>query len=138
MSVEPYKEGMIKKDAFFEKRAIIGELIAVSDINLKSRGLKLIAPWTRAVLKNEIHELILTDEPDVKPSREVVKVGGIIMVADNIRIGNEVIGYVAGFDETHMPNHMNIVIKAVGDINDILIKSRKLGSKVVFEKIRAD
>ena len=141
MPVEPYKDRMIKKGTFFEKKAVNGELIAVSGLNLKSRGLKLIAPWTRAVLKNQIHELVLTDEPDAKPGGKVdrvfyigffeIKVGGIIMVADKVRIGGKVIGFVAGFDETHMPNHINIVIKAVGGINDLLIKSRKLGSKVV-------
>lgn len=141
MPVEPYKNRMIKKDTFFEKKAVIGELIAVSGANLKSRGLKLIAPWTRAVLKNQIHELILTDEPDAKPGGKVervfyigffeIKVGGIIMVADKVRIGGKLIGFVAGFDETHMPNHLNIVIKAVGGINDLLIESRTLGNKVV-------
>ena len=33
-------------------------------------------------------------------------------VNDEITVGGKCVGRIAGFDETHMPNHLNIVIKA--------------------------
>ncbi|MFO8035706.1 MAG: hypothetical protein R6U57_03660 [Anaerolineales bacterium] len=37
--------------------------------------------------------------------------GGVIWVGDKVDIEGRVIGYVSGFDLTHFPNHMNIVIQ---------------------------
>ena len=65
------------------------------------------------------HEIILTDE-NSKPGDIVDKIAYIgffvvnestvITVGDEVRINGQVIGNIAGFDETHMPNHYNIVI----------------------------
>lgn len=122
MCKEPYEAGLINRNIFTKKRAIIGELVCLVDLTLESRGLKLIFPYSRAVLANEIHELILTDERDAGPGKTVnrvsvigffeVKTGGIMVVGDKVSVGNRVIGEIAGFDVTHMPNHMNIVVKA--------------------------
>ena len=122
MTKDPYESGMIEKDVFTGRRAVIGELVASSDLMLESRGLQLIAPRSRAVLANEIHEQIITDEKDAGPGVTVnrtllvgffeVKTGGIIWVGDEIFIGNSAIGEIAGYDLTHMPNHMNIIVKA--------------------------
>jgi len=71
----------------------------------------------------EIHELILTDERAATPGSTVDRVaylgfaevtaGGLIVARDVLTIGGEIIGQIAGYDETHMPNHLNIVV--VGD-----------------------
>ena len=63
--------------------------------------------------------MILTDE-DKKPGDNVnkiayigffaVKESTVIIVGDEVKINGQVIGNIAGFDETHMPNHYNIVI----------------------------
>jgi hypothetical protein len=138
MSKEPYEAGLIKRDIFIKKRDIIGELVALVDLTLESRGLELIVPRSRAVLVNEIHELILTDEKDAGPGKIVnhvsvigffeVKTGGIIVVGDKVSAGNKIIGEIAGFDFTHMPNHMNIVIKA-----DTFAKlDLRLGEKIII------
>ena len=122
MSEEPYESGIVKKDVFVKKRTITGEIVALTDLTLDSRGLQLIAPRSRALLKNEIHELIITDEMSASPGETVnnvivvgffeIKTGGIVVVGDTVTIGKIVIGEIAGFDVTHMPNHMNIVVKA--------------------------
>ena len=57
-----------------------------------------------------------------------VKIGGIVVVGDKVSVGDRVIGEVAGFDVTHMPNHMNIVVKA----KERTKLGVKLGEKVVI------
>ncbi len=121
MSQDPYESGMVKKDVFVRKRVVVGKLVALTDLTLESRGLRLIAPPSRALLTNEIHELIITEEKSAGPGATVngvlvvgffeVMVGGIVVVGDEVSIGNVPIGEIAGYDITHMPNHMNIVVK---------------------------
>jgi len=41
-----------------------------------------------------------------------VSESGLIVVGDKVSVGNRSLGVLAGYDETHMPNHMNIVVKA--------------------------
>jgi hypothetical protein len=136
--MEPYKAKQISGEIFTEKRKITGEFIALINLTLESRGLKLITPFSRAVLKNEIHEVMLTDEQDASPGKTVnrvsilgffeVKTGGIIVVGDETLIEKTVIGEVAGFDVTHMPNHMGIIVKARKLYNTLI----KPGSKITF------
>jgi hypothetical protein len=40
-----------------------------------------------------------------------ISTGGIIVVGDIMRLGSKKIGIVCGFDETHAPNHINVVIR---------------------------
>ena len=35
---------------------------------------------------------------------------GVIVVGDEVSLDGKKIGRLAGFDETHMPNHLNVVI----------------------------
>jgi hypothetical protein len=86
------------------------------------RGLHLITSYTRAVLQNEIHEFILTDEKNAQPSATVdrvgylcyaeIKRGGAIMYGDQVWVGGRSMGRIVGFDEYHMPNHLNIILYA--------------------------
>ena len=39
-----------------------------------------------------------------------VEEGGVIVIGDSVYIGVKLIGEVVGFDDTHMPNHQNIVL----------------------------
>jgi hypothetical protein len=122
LNKEPYTMDLVDKNIFVEKRTIIGVLVAKAHLFLDHRGLSLIPQRTRAVLTDQIHELVLTDDHNAAPSQTVdhvsilgfmeVKTGGIIAVGDSVSVAENVIGFVAGFDETHMPNHMNIVIAA--------------------------
>lgn len=78
--------------------------------------------YSRAVLRSEIHEIITTAETG-GPGETVndvsyvaffeVSRGGILRVGDVVRIGDRVIGALAGFDVTHHPNHLNLVVRAV-------------------------
>jgi hypothetical protein len=121
--VDPYQAGMIKEDVYAKakKRKVRGLVVVVLDVKLENRGYKLIPAPSRAVLSGEIHELISTDEEKAKPGEEVngigvigfaeFTVGGVLAAGDKVVIGKMEIGVVAGFDETHAPNHLNIIIR---------------------------
>jgi len=122
--MEPYESGKILmtdlRRVYHAKSVIKGIVVAVLNHKLDNRQLKLIKTPSRAVKRSEIHELIGTNETAF-PGSEVNKVwyvgffevinGGIIIYGDNVYVNNRKIGTVIGFDETHMPNHINIIVK---------------------------
>lgn len=120
--LDPYKAEMFKKNPYALKVPIEGELVVVLDGKLEGRGLELMTPISRALRKNEIHELIITDENEAGPGQTVNRIaylgffevtrGGVMVAGDTLQVGDLVIGTIAGFDETHMPNHLNIVVKS--------------------------
>ncbi|WP_036745700.1 DUF6917 domain-containing protein [Paenibacillus sp. UNC451MF] len=117
---DPYTRGLINFDPFVERRRMIGEVVAVLEGRLSNRGLALIHARSRACRKHDIHELILTADPEAKPGVQVDQIaylaffevtrGAVIVAGDRIRIGDRWSGTVVGFDETHVPNHINIVV----------------------------
>jgi len=117
---DPYGSGMFKENPYYAKSDIQGNLVVVLKGAYEDRGLELIKPISRCVKKYEIHELILSDEKDIKAGSKVNKIaylgfveilnGGVITIGDGLFCKGERIGFIAGFDETHMPNHLNIVI----------------------------
>ncbi len=116
---DPYKKGMFKTNPYAKKKPLKGNLVVVLDGKYDERGLQLIPQPSRCLVADEVHEIILTDE-DKKPGDTVnkiayigfftVKESTVIIVGDEVKINGQVIGKIAGFDETHMPNHYNIVI----------------------------
>jgi len=116
---DPYKTGMFKMNPYAKKKPLSGKLVVVLDGSFEERGLQLISQRSRCLLKNQVHEMILTDE-DAKPEGTVNKISyvgffevlesTVIIVGDEVKVGGKAIGKIAGFDETHMPNHYNIVI----------------------------
>lgn len=109
-------------DPFSARCVVEVEVVAVLDARRDNRSLRLIEPLTRAVRKGEIHEFILTDEMNAQPGSTVDRVAylafavirreGIIRTGDDLVVNGRIVGQIAGYDETHMPNHMNIVIYA--------------------------
>ena len=103
-----------------KRREMKGRLVVVLGIVSDKRGLQLIAQQSRALCKNEIHELITTDEVDAGPNKTVNRIaavcffeitqGSSVAVGDPVFINGKEIGKLAGFDETHCPNHYNIVV----------------------------
>ncbi len=120
MTIDPYKAGLFNKDPYHAKRDCVGELVVVLDGMIDDRGLQLMVPKSRAVCRNEIHELILTDESG-GPGGSVKRIaylgffevtqGTVIIAGDELLLDNQVVATISGFDETHMPNHLNIVAK---------------------------
>lgn len=118
--VDPYKAGFFRENPYAAKRIIEGKLAVILRGKLEKRGLELIPAISRAVLKHEVHELIVTDQEDAGPGSKVdriayigfveITVGGVMTTGDQLICQGKVLGKVIGFDETHLPNHLNIVV----------------------------
>jgi len=120
--MDPYQAGLFNTNPYAEKRPCSGRLVAVLDGRMEKRGLQLIIQSSRVVRAGEIHELIMTDEDAAAPGGEVNRIaylgffevarGTVVLAGDRLSIGGKDLGVVAGFDETHMPNHLNVIVKS--------------------------
>lgn len=117
---DPYQSGIIPANIYYKKEQVTGRFVVIMHAILKKRGLKVIHQPTRAVKKFEIIEVITTEEHpelgDIVNSITYlgfieVEKGGVLKVGDLVNTSKNNIGKIIGFDETHMPNHMNIIIK---------------------------
>ncbi len=114
-------------------------MVALLHITFQKRGLKLIQARSRALLENEIHELMITDE-EAAPGGGADRVsaiaffeverGGLAVVGDDVILDDSVLGNLAGFDTTHMPNHMNVVVKA----ESLEEPPIRVGSRIEFRR----
>lgn len=105
---------------YTSKRHVEGELVYVFCMKADHRWMRLEEIPSRALRTGEIHELILSDNPGLKPGTGVrdvsyvgffeVAVSGIAEIGDEVWAGGVRLGSLAGFDMTHTPNHLNIVV----------------------------
>jgi len=112
-------------------RPVTGTVVTVLDSTHEVRGLRLMATYSRALPTNSIHELIATDEVEKKPGEKANRIaylaffevarGGCVLVGETLLVNGKVVGGVLGFDETHEPNHLNIVVG---------VKQRKTGRQL--------
>lgn len=140
---DPYKAAMVNVGNYVHKRDVVARLVVILKGKLEDRGLNLIVPVSRAVQKHEVHELIVTDEQVAPGSRvgriayigfmEIVQ-GGMIITGDQVACGDEVLGRIAGFDETHLPNHLNIVIQ-VANRQDGIDFGATLDAEIRIKKV---
>lgn len=147
---DPYKRRLVNKDFYYSKSDIRGKVVVVLDGGLDNRELKLIQPISRAFPKGSIIELIGTDDPGAGPGKSVDVIsyigfiefqnGGVLLTGDELVWNGKIIGTIIGFDDTHMPNHQNTVIKmntrksglelGIQTNDEILIKGFTNNSKV--------
>jgi hypothetical protein len=116
----PYDFNKVIPSVYGNKRPVDGEIVAILHIVFEDRGLKLIETKSRTLKLNEIHELMITDEyakPGGRANRvraiaffEILK-PGLIVMGDSVWVEDRQLGELVGFDLTHMPNHMNIVVR---------------------------
>lgn len=128
--------------AYAERKEVVGEVVTVLDAKADSRGLWLIATYSRALTRYSIHELILTDEAEPKLGEAVNRIaylcffevsdGGVILVGDKLYLSDRLIGTIKGFDETHLPNHLNIIVYAANRQTGKELNF-KIGSKLYFK-----
>jgi len=134
----PYDFRRITPSVYGDKRPVEGEVVAVLHVMFEDRGLEFIKTKSRTVKLNEIHELMITDELDAAPGGgadrvraiaffEITK-SGLIVLGDNVSINGEKLGTLAGYDVTHMPNHINVVVKT-DTLDEPLLR---VGDKVRF------
>jgi len=110
------------------------------DGKLENRGLELIKPISRVFTKGTIIELIATDDDNAKPGNKVDNIayigflelnnGGVVITGDELLWNGKTIGTIAGFDDTHMPNHQNTIVKVSKRIS-----GKELGIKLNDELI---
>ena len=102
------------------KRHVKGSLVYVFALRANKRWMQLEEFPSRALARGEIHELVLSADTGLQPGAKVrdvayigffeVDVGGIAEFGDELWVGEERLGTLAGFDLTHYPNHLNIVV----------------------------
>lgn len=141
MTIDPYKSGKFKSNPYAKKSDVGGPLAVVLDGKMNDRGLSLIVPISRCIKKDEVHELILTDEETARPGAGVNRIAylgfftaeqsGVIVEGDEVTLNGQVVGHLAGFDETHMPNHLNIVIRT-SNLKTGLELGANTGERVLF------
>jgi hypothetical protein len=133
--MDPYQTGLSTSHFYLTRREVRGSLVAIMRGRLEQRGLLLIPQPSRAVRQGDVHEFISSAEPGIGPKSTVNSVSyvgfvefsaaGVICVGDAVKVRGLTIGTIAGFDDTHMPNHMNIVIA-----QDRLQSGAELGLKL--------
>jgi uncharacterized protein YuzE len=141
MSKEPHAGGILDKYPYVDKRGVVGRVVCILDARSENRGMELSIHPSRAVPKGEIHELVATDDPEAELGRVVDRVayigffevekGGIILVNDRVTVEGQEVGQVVGFDFTHAPNHLNILIRTATPMTGPEL-GLKLGGRVVF------
>jgi len=141
MSLDPYKLNLAGKVKFVKKRIIKARIVVVLEGTIENREIQLIHPASRCVRKGEIFELLTTPEK-VKPGDIIntvtylgfaeVEIGGVLRVGDIVFSGKKKVGSVVGFDETHFPNHQNIVLKSLDESS--ISHVFKLEEEIIFKQ----
>ena len=140
MSKPAYDPKSITPDLYGERRPAEGEIVAILHVSFKDRGLKLLDTKSRALLEHEVHELMITDEKEAAPGGGANRVlavaffevtrGGLIVTGDEVTVGGRWIGGLVGYDVNHMPNHMNILLRAPSVDEPPL----HVGEKILFKR----
>jgi hypothetical protein len=138
---DPYKSKLTSRDFFHGKVEMKGNVVVVLKGSLKNRGLNLIAPISRVFKKYDVIELIATDEVDAIPGGNVDSISyiafvemensGVILVDDPVFCNGRQIGKIAGYDDTHLPNHQNVIVKVIEKKSGEELKI-KVGDEIVF------
>ncbi len=137
---DPYTSNKVTSSAYADKVPLEGNVVAVLRGHVADRGLVLIPQPSRAVIRGEVHEVILTSE-QASPGSRVGAItylafveflsGGVLLSGDKVLVDGKEIGEVAGFDMSHFPNHMNIVVR--GDPRSGEERGISLSTRVSFQ-----
>ncbi|NPV86100.1 MAG: hypothetical protein HPY45_08840 [Anaerolineae bacterium] len=142
MSPDPYVDKLLDQDLpCKDKLPVRAKVSCVLHARSAARGLELCPFPSRAVLKHEIHELILTTE-DAAPGKTVNNISylcffellqsGMLWVGDRVEVNGKLIGYLAGYDFSHLPNHMNMIVQVKGDLRTGYELGLKPDDEIVF------
>ena len=123
------------------KKDVEAKMVTITDSQREDRGMDLTIQKSRAVIKGHLHEAAVTLDINAGPGKTVNSVAylgmmeiteaGLIVIGDEVIADGVKIGEVAGFDETHFPNHMNILIR-VKELKTGLKMGLQLGSRIIF------
>jgi hypothetical protein len=118
---DPYARNLVNRSFYHAKSDVRTKVVVTLTGALEDRDLRLITPISRAFPAGTIVELIGTDEQEAAPGGSVQRIaylafvelldGGVIVAGDPVVVRGEQIGIIAGFDDTHMPNHQNTIVR---------------------------
>lgn len=118
---DQYEQEQASREYYYRKTEVRGRIFAVLDRTAEDRSLTLIPQISRTVRRGEMLELITTDEEGRGPGATVNRVaclgfmevteGGLVLSGDTVSIDKEDIGEIIGYDDTPMPDHLNVVIR---------------------------
>lgn len=148
-ALDPHVVKVLDRDfPYVGKSPVVGHFNCVFDAYSNKRQLSLTAHPSRAVSKYQIHELVMTDEPDAGMGKTVNRIaylaffevdeGGVLLVGDKVEVDGKEIGTVAGFDLTHADNHLNICIKVPEPARSGHEMGFKVGSRISVSFIGPD
>jgi hypothetical protein len=118
---DPYARNLVNRGFYHSKPDMRARVVAVLTGTLENRGLELIQPISRTFPAGTIIELIGTDEQDAAPGGSVQRIAylafvevldaGVVLSGDAVTAKGDMLGVIAGFDDTHMPNHQNTIVR---------------------------
>lgn len=129
---DPHEQKRVTRDHYARKTEVNARLFTVLDWAVEDRDMTLLPHLSRAVRRGDILELAATDEAGSQPGGPIQRIAylgfaevleaGLLLSGDDVTItGRETLGTVVGFDETHMPNHLNVILR---------VETRKTGREV--------
>ncbi len=128
--MDPYLDD--RTSSIIHKPPVVSVLCSVHGTRRNNRGIRPIVQKTRCVCGGSIHEIIVVEAGIVEAQGSVEDTayigfarfpeGGLLECGDAVYVNERLLGELAGFDETHMPNHLNILVK-----RDSLITGVDLG-----------
>lgn len=132
---DPYLRNLVNRNFYHSKCDIEGKFVVVLDGKLENRGLNIIKQISRAFPEKTIIELIGTDEKNIETGSVVNQIayigfvelqnGGVLLIGDKIFLNEKELGVIAGFDDTHMPNHQNVIVHC-----NQRVSGKELGIKI--------
>lgn len=137
---DPYTRKLVNTNYYAQRNELVSRVVAVLRGRLDNRNLELIPQPSRAIRQGEIHELIVTDE-NAAPGCQVQRIayvafveflnGGVLLHNDCVLTGKGCLGTLAGYDLSHFPNHMNVVLQ--GSLKSGEDWGLEVGMQVVFK-----
>ena len=126
---------------YYQARDLKGEVVAVLQTCSEHRGMEIMSLQSRAIRTGDIHELSCTDEENAVPGGSVDRVsylgffevteGTLLITGTRLYLDGEYVGTVAGFNDMHMPNHYNILIRTA-DFRNGKERGFAIGKKLTF------
>jgi hypothetical protein len=118
---DPYARKLVNRSFYTAKDDAHGRVVVVLNGLLENRSLNLITPISRTFPAGTVIELIGTDESTAGPGETVQRIAylafvelrnaAVLVAGDPVSINGKPVGTLVGFDDTHMPNHQNTVLR---------------------------
>ena len=125
---DPYGDGRVTRELRLIKDPLHARACGILTNAAPKRFMGLIPSSSRVVRVHDVHELVCSDENQL-PGGAVEDVSylafivfedsGVVAVGDHMEVEGEFFGRVMGFNETHAPNHFNIVLRVAPPVTGL-------------------